>query len=115
MIKIERSFGIISVALIFPVQMQRMLLPANFNIVDLEPSRRRHVLLASLAVTASLTEMQRNLATHFEQCVASLAYSADTSAAKNEGLCRAAPLNDHGAIETYDFRVGSRLLPTAEV
>lgn len=95
--------------------MQRMLLPPNFYIVDLEPSRRRHVILASLAVTASLTEMYRNLATHFEQCIASLAYSADAGAAKNEGLFRAAPLNDHGAIETYDFRFGSRLLPAAEV
>jgi hypothetical protein len=100
LIEIEHFFGIISVALTFPVQMQRMLLPPNFNIVDLESSRRRHVILASLAVTASLTEMHRNLATHFEQCVASLACSADTSAAKNEGLCRAAPLNGHGAIGT---------------
>lgn len=55
--------------LIFCLQGGGMFLPHNFNLIELESCRRRHVVLASLAVTVSLIEMHLNLAEYYHQSI----------------------------------------------
>lgn len=44
-----------------------MLFPHNFDLIELESGRRRHVVLASRAMTVPLIEMHLNLAAYYEE------------------------------------------------
>jgi len=55
--------------------MAPMLFPPDFNLIDLEASRRHHVMLAALAVTAPVMELHMNLAQFYEERVIALLQS----------------------------------------
>ncbi len=44
-----------------------MLFPYNFDLIELESGRRRHIVLASRAMTVPLIEMHLNLAAYYEE------------------------------------------------
>lgn len=53
-------------------QLVHMLFPPNFNLIDVEACRRHHVMLATLAMTASVMEFHINLAEFYEERLAAL-------------------------------------------
>ncbi|MEG3162306.1 hypothetical protein U1763_17525 [Sphingomonas sp. LB2R24] len=46
-----------------------MLFPPDFNLIDLEACRRRHIMLATLAVTVPVMELHMSLAQFYEERV----------------------------------------------
>jgi len=61
-----------------------MLFPPDFNLIDLEASRRHHVTLATLAVTVPVMEFHMNLAQFYEERVIALLQAAERPAHHHE-------------------------------
>ncbi|WP_277982606.1 hypothetical protein [Sphingomonas faeni] len=61
-----------------------MLFPPDFNLIDLEASRRHHVTLATLAVTVPVMEFHMNLAQFYEERVIALLQAAGRPAHHHE-------------------------------
>lgn len=57
-----------------------MLFPPDFNLIDLEASRRHHVTLATLAVTVPVMEFHMNLAQFYAERVIALLQAAERPA-----------------------------------
>lgn len=67
-----RNIDIVTDLLTFSVHIDGMFFPVNFNLEELESNRRRQIMLASLATTASVMEMHLSLAALYQDQAAAL-------------------------------------------
>ncbi len=67
-----------------------MLFPHNFDLIELESGRRRHVVLASRAMTVPLIEMHLNLAAYYEESFNVLSGLATTRGEATDAVTRIA-------------------------